>query len=181
MLAEKYNARILLEIVEENPFLADFYRDRKRYAFQTQLFFLLSRYRQQQQIVQQDLFQGSLVSDYLFAKDKIFAYLNLENRELALYEKIIVLLERDIVKPDLVVYLKSSPDRLMANIRKRGRDFERDMSESYIKSLNDAYNHFFNRYTETDLLTINATEIDFVNVSSDFESIVDKIEAVLQW
>jgi deoxyadenosine/deoxycytidine kinase len=181
MLTERYNARILLEIVEENPFLADFYRDRKRYAFQTQLFFLLSRYRQQQQIVQQDLFQGSLVSDYLFAKDKIFAYLNLEDRELALYEKIIVLLERDIVKPDLVVYLKSSPDRLMENIRKRGRDFERDMSESYIKALNDAYNHFFNRYTETDLLTINATEIDFVNVSGDFESIVDKIEAVLQW
>lgn len=175
MLAERLNGTTLLEIVEENPFLADFYRDPGRYAFPTQLFFLLSRYRQQQKIIQQDLFQNILISDYLFAKDKIFAYLNLEDRELFLYEKILLLLERDIVKPDLVVYLKSSPERLMKNIRKRGRPFEKNISYEYIESLNKAYNHFFNHYKETFLLTINVSEIDFVNDNNEFEKIVQKV------
>ncbi|MBD3288478.1 deoxynucleoside kinase [candidate division KSB1 bacterium] len=176
MIAEKYNGSILLEEVEENPFLSDFYRDPKHFAFSTQLFFLLSRYRQQQSILQPDLFHSLLVSDYLFAKDKIFAYLNLEDRELLLYEKIMSLLERDIVKPDLVIYLKSSPDRLMINIKKRGRAFEKDMSKEYIESLNTAYNRFFNHYKETPLLTINSTKLDFVCNSEDFEIILKMIE-----
>ena len=175
MLANKFNGTTLLEVVEENPFLADFYQDRKRFAFQTQLFFLLSRYRQQQNILQQDLFHNILISDYLFAKDKIFAYQNLEDRELFLYEKILVLLERDIVKPDLVIYLKSSSERLMKNIQLRGRSFEREISFEYIDSLNKAYNRFFNFYKETTLLTVNATEIDFVNNKNEFEKIVQKI------
>ena len=176
MIAEKYNGSILLEEVEENPFLSDFYKDPKHYAFSTQLFFLLSRYRQQQSILQQDLFHNLLVSDYLFAKDKIFAYLNLEDRELMLYEKIMSLLEREIVKPDLVIYLKSSPDRLMNNIKKRGRPYEREMSKEYIESLNIAYNRFFNHYKQTPLLTLNVTELDFVSYPEDFEKIIKIIE-----
>ena len=175
MLAQTYNGTNLLEEVEENPFLADFYSDPKRYAFPTQLFFLLSRYRQQQKVIQQDLFQNILIADYIFAKDKIFAYLNLEDRELFLYEKIVVLLERDIVTPELVIYLKSSPERLMQNIRKRARTFESDISYDYIKALNRAYNHFFNHYNKSLLLTINAAEIDFVCNGSDFEKINQKI------
>jgi len=176
LLAKKYEGATLLEEVEENPFLADFYRDPKHYAFSTQLFFLLSRYRQQQTIVQRDLFQNMLIADYLFAKDKIFAYLTLEARELFLYEKIIALLEKNIIKPDLVIYLKSTPERLMANIRKRGRSFEKDMSAAYIESLNRAYNHFFHHYKDSPLLTINCTELDFVSREIDFENIIKKIE-----
>jgi len=176
MLAKRYDGATLLEEVEENPFLADFYRDPKHYAFSTQLFFLLSRYRQQQTIVQRDLFQNMLIADYLFAKDKIFAYLTLEARALFLYEKIIALLEKNIIKPDLVIYLKSTPERLMANIRKRGRSFEKDMSAAYIESLNRAYNHFFHHYKDSPLLTINCTELDFVSREIDFENIIKKIE-----
>ena len=178
MLAKKFDGSLLFEIVEENPFLADFYKDPKRFSFQTQLFFLLSRYRQQQDILQRDLFHNILVSDYLFAKDKIFAYLNLEDRELMLYEHIMSSLEKDILKPDLVVYLKSSPERLMKNIALRGRTFERDMSLEYIKSLNKAYNHFFDHFKDTKLLTINATELDFVYNENHFEKILKQIKDV---
>ncbi|MBN2010291.1 deoxynucleoside kinase [candidate division KSB1 bacterium] len=176
MLAETYTGSTVFEIVEENPFLADFYRDPKRYAFQTQLFFLLSRYRQQQEMLQQDLFSSVLVADYLFAKDKIFAHLTLEDRELVLYDKILVSLEKEIVKPDLVIYLKSSPARLMANIATRGRSFEKNMSAEYIESLNRSYNQFFNVYKETPLLVINATELDFVQNTDDYNFILKQIE-----
>jgi deoxyadenosine/deoxycytidine kinase len=175
MLAERFNGKSVYEIVEENPFLADFYQDPKRYAFQTQMFFLLSRYRQQQELPQRELFHQLLVSDYIFAKDKIFAYLNLDDRELFLYEKIVKLMERDIPKPNLVIYLKSSPDRLMRNIKKRDRPFERDMKYEYIDSLNKAYNNFFNFYRATPLLVINATGMDFVDNDKDFEKIVELI------
>lgn len=180
MLVDRFSGRTVFEIVEENPFLADFYQDPKRYAFQTQMFFLLSRYRQQQEIPQRELFQEFIVADYVFAKDKIFAYLNLEDRELLLYEKIVTLLERDIPKPDLVIYLKSSAERLMINIQKRGRTFERNMSFEYIKSLNAAYNNFFNHYKDTPLLIINSTEMDFVHNKNDFETIIELIQTDIQ-
>jgi len=172
MLVERFEGKAVYEEVEENPFLADFYEDSKRFAFQTQMFFLLSRYRQQQEIPQRELFHQLIVADYTFWKDKIFAYLNLEDRELFLYEKVANLLEKDISKPDLVVYLKSTPERLMQNIRKRGRSFERNISFEYIQSLNKAYNNFFNHYHETPLLIINTTTMDFVNNKNDFEEIV---------
>ena len=175
MLSQRFSGKAVYEIVEENPFLADFYQDPKRYAFQTQMFFLLSRYRQQQELPQRELFHQLLVSDYIFAKDKIFAYLNLEDRELFLYEKIVKLMERDIPKPDLVIYLKSSPDLLMKNIKKRDRPFEREMKYDYIDSLNKAYNNFFNLYNETPLLIINAPSMDFVENENDFEKIVQLI------
>lgn len=172
MLVERFKGKAVYEEVEENPFLADFYIDPKRFAFQTQMFFLLSRYRQQQEIPQRELFHQFIVADYTFWKDKIFAHLNLEDRELFLYEKVANLLERDIPKPDLVVYLKSTPERLMKNIKKRGRSFERNISFDYIQSLNKAYNNFFNHYNETPLLIINTTQMDFVNNANDFKEIV---------
>jgi deoxyadenosine/deoxycytidine kinase len=178
MLVDYFNGRGIYEIVEENPFLADFYRDPERYAFQTQMFFLLSRYRQQMEIPQRDLFHQMLIADYIFAKDKIFAYLNLEDRELFLYEKIVRLMERDIPVPDLVVYLKSTPERLMQNIQKRDRPFERDMKYEYIDALNKSYNRFFNHYKDTELLVIDATEMDFVANRNDFVTIVNLIRGV---
>ena len=171
-MAERYGARLLLEQHEENPFLQDFYRDPARFAFSTQMFFLLSRYRQQQELPQRDLFHDLLVADYLFAKDRIFATLTLEERELGLYDKVARLLERDILKPDLVVYLQMSTERLMKNIRLRDRSYERSMSEDYIRDLNEAYNRFFFNYTETPLLVINATTIDFVHNEKDFEDLI---------
>ncbi len=175
MLVNKFDGKAVYEEVEENPFLADFYEDPKRFAFQTQMFFLLSRYRQQQEIPQRELFHQIIVADYTFWKDKIFAYQNLEARELFLYEKVANLLERDIPKPDLVVYLKSTPERLMQNIKKRGRSFEQNMSFEYIQSLNKAYNAFFNHYNETPLLIMNTTTMDFVSNKNDFEKIVKLI------
>jgi deoxyadenosine/deoxycytidine kinase len=175
MIAEQLNAQMVFEQPEENPFLQDFYRDPKRFAFQTQLFFLLSRYRQQQESFQTDLFHDYTVSDYLFAKDRIFAHLNLEDRELYLYDRVASLLERDVPKPDLVVYLQSSTERLMTNIRKRGRSYEKNMSVDYIKSLNEAYNRFFFHYNDTPLLVINSTEIDFVNSREDFNDLMHQI------
>jgi len=175
MLCERLDARAIYEKPDENPFLADFYRDPQRYAFQVQLFFLLSRYRQQQESLQPDLFHDIAISDYLFAKDRIFAHLNLEDRELFLYDKIASLLEQDIVKPDLVVYLQSSVERLMANIRKRSRAYEKEMSEEYISSLNESYNRFFFHYQETPLLVVNSVGIDFVNNKADFEELVRQI------
>ena len=173
MIVDRFKGRAVYEEVEENPFLVDFYQDPKRFAFQTQMFFLLSRYRQQQEIPQRELFHQLIVADYTFWKDKIFAYLNLEDRELFLYEKVATLLERDIPRPDLVVYLKATPERLMRNIQKRGRFFERSMSYEYILSLNKAYNNFFNHYTETPLLIMNTSTMDFVENKADFEKIVE--------
>lgn len=174
-MAERYGARLLLEQHEENPFLQDFYRDPARFAFSTQMFFLLSRYRQQLELPQRDLFHDLLVADYLFAKDRIFATLTLEERELGLYDKVARLLERDILKPDLVVYLQMSTERLMKNIRLRDRNYERSMSVDYIRDLNEAYNRFFFNYTETPLLVINATAIDFVHNEKDFENLIAQL------
>ncbi|MGC8595601.1 MAG: deoxynucleoside kinase [Candidatus Kryptoniota bacterium] len=174
-LGKYLNARVILEKFEENPFLEKFYEDREHYAFQTQIFFLLSRYKQQQELVQLDLFQQMIVSDYMFEKDKIFAYLNLQDDELKLYEALVSLLEKTIPKPDLVVYLQSSVEKLMQNIKKRGRRIERSITPEYIQSLSEAYNYFFFRYKASPLLIVNATEIDFVNDDNDFRSLVSEI------
>jgi len=171
MLAEQLSAKLVLEQFEENPFLPMFYEDPERYAFQTQIFFLLSRYRQQQELFQADLFHQFVVTDYIFEKDKIFAYLNLQDDELKLYENIIGYLEKNIPTPDLVVYLQSNVERLASNIRMRSRPYEKDMSQEYLKDLNDAYNYFFFRYKTSPLLIVNATEIDFVSVKDDFDNL----------
>jgi deoxyguanosine kinase len=175
MVSERLNARLVLEQFEENPFLERFYEDSDHYAFQTQIFFLLSRYKQQQDLFQADLFHNALVTDYIFEKDKIFAYLNLHDDELRLYETLVGSIEKNIPIPDLVVYLQSSVERLMSNIKDRGRKFEENISEEYIKDLNEAYNYFFFRYKSAPLLIVNSTEIDFVNDKNDFEELYNEI------
>ena len=174
-IKERLNAELIVEQFEANPFLEKFYGDRKRYAFQTQMFFLINRYKQQQELSQENLFTEFWVSDYLFEKDRIFAYLNLNGEELKLYESIFPLLSRNLRKPDLVIYLQSGVERLMYNIKKRSRRIERNLTKSYIEELSDAYNHFFFRYTTTPLLIVNSTEIDFVNSEKDFEELYQQI------
>lgn len=175
LLSERLNAKLVLERFEENPFLNDFYSDRERFAFQTQLWFLLSRYRQQQEIRQVDLFHHLLVTDYMFVKDRLFAFVNLNDKELSLYEKIADLLERDIPKPDLVIYLQADTNRLMKNIKNRARAFENPISTEYIDTLNQVYNQYFFQYNSGPLLIINATEIDFVNNTQDLEDLIQTI------
>ena len=174
-LKNRLNAELLLEQFDANPFLEKFYSDRSRYAFQTQMFFLINRFKQQEELSQENLFRDYIVSDYLFEKDRIFAYLNLNSEELKLYESLYPLLERSLRKPDLVVFLQSSSDRLMHNIKNRNRKIERALNRSYIEDLSEAYNHFFFRYNSTPLLIVNSTEIDFVNSHGDFEELFKQI------
>lgn len=174
-LAQKLNSKLIEEEFENNPFLGKFYEDRRRFAFQTQMFFLVNRYKQQQQLNQEDLFANYIVSDYMFNKDQIFAYLNLEGEELKLYENIFPLLERELRKPDLVVYLQSTVDRVMSNIKRRGRKIERWITRNYLNELNEAYNDYFFKYNQTPLLIVNSAEIDFVKNESDFEELYKQI------
>ncbi|TRZ52852.1 deoxynucleoside kinase [bacterium] len=175
MLAQKLNAKLVLESFEDNPFLEKFYEDRPRYAFHTQIHFLLSRYKQLLNLRQDDLFHEYMVSDYIFEKDKIFAYLNLANDELELYEKIVSYIEKNIIVPDLVIYLQSTIDRLLGNIRYRDRPAERNMDEQYIRDLNEGYNYFFFRYKATRVMIVNAAEIDFVNNQEDLDNLITEI------
>jgi deoxyadenosine/deoxycytidine kinase len=174
-IKDRLNAKILLEQFDTNPFLEKFYVDRNRYAFQTQMFFLVNRFKQQEQLRQEELFTEFIVSDYLFEKDRIFAYLNLNAEELKLYESLYPLLARNLRKPDLVVFLQSSTDRLIYNIKKRNRKVERAMGRSYIEELSEAYNYFFFRYSSTPLLIVNSTDIDFVNSKNDFEELFKQL------
>ncbi len=180
LLANRIGANINLEVVEDNPFLSNFYQDQSTYAFQTQIFFLLSRYRQQQKLRQPDLFTSSVVSDYLFAKDRIFANLNLSDDELELYNQLANILEQRIMKPDLVIYLQASTDSLMDRIRIRGRSFERDMNRDYINSLSSAYSYYFHHYQETPLLIVNTNDFDFVNVQRDFDLLFEQMSEHFQ-
>ncbi len=175
MLAERHNARLVLEQFEENPFLPRFYEDRERYAFQTQLAFLASRFKQQEKLRSRDLFHEMVISDYLFDKDRIFARLNLSGDEMALYDSIYGIMNSIAAKADMVVFIQSSVDRLMQNIRERGRPYEKEMSRSYIEELNNAYNHFFHHYSRSPLIIINATEVDFVHNESHLKYIEDQI------
>ncbi len=175
ILAKRFGGRMVLEVVEENPFLANFYQDRQKFAFQTQMFFLLSRYKQQQELFQQDLFNAVTVSDYLFAKDRIFACLTLEQNELGLYDRVFEALGTRVTKPDLVIYLQARLDVLLARIKKRGREFERKFDPAYLEELTRAYNDFFFHYNDTPLLVINTSEIDFVNNEADLENLLGVI------
>lgn len=174
-LKERLNSELILEEFEANPFLEKFYSDRRRFAFQTQMFFLINRYKQQEQLNQENLFTDFIVSDYIFEKDRIFAYMNLSAEELKLYESIFPLLARSLRKPDLVVYLQSGPERLMYNIKKRARRIERNLTRNYIEELSESYNHFFFRYQSTPLLIVNSTDIDFVNNEEDFDELFKQI------
>jgi deoxyadenosine/deoxycytidine kinase len=174
VLAERLGGKLVLEAVEENPFLAGFYADRRKHAFQAQLFFLLSRFQQQQDLFQQDLFSQSTVADYLFAKDRIFAALTLAPEELALYERVYELLGPRVVRPDLVVYLQARTEVLLARIKKRGRDFERGFDAGYLEALAKAYNDFFFHYDDGPLLVVNASDVD-LSAPEDQEALVQVI------
>jgi deoxyadenosine/deoxycytidine kinase len=175
LLQQRLGGRIVLEEFEENPFLEDFYRDPEHFAFQTQIFFLLSRYRQQEQIKQYDLFDQRIIADYMFVKDRIFATLNLNEKEMSLYNMLARILEKQIVKPDLAIYLKASTKRLMSNIRKRSRPYERHIKEDYIDALNNLYEEFFWNYSSTPLLIINTENLDFVNNENHLNQILMEI------
>ena len=175
MLSENFQARMILEPSDKNPFLENFYQDRGKFAFQTQIFFLINRFEQQQEIAQQDLFQRNIVADYLFAKDRIFAYLNLDEKEVKLYEDIYSLLEGHIVTPDLVVFLQASTDVLLKRIKKRAIPYEQRISREYLESLNAAYNDFFFKYDASPLLTVNTSDIDFVNNQDDYQMLIREI------
>lgn len=175
LLAEELGARLILERAEDNPFLTDFYKDPPRYRFQTQTFFLLNRFAQQEGMLQPDLFTRIAISDYLFAKDRIFAYLNLDDHELALYEQIYKILEPKVAKPDLVIFLQADTDTLLRRIKQRGRSFEKDVDRDYIAAVNEAYNQYFFHYSETPLLVINTSDIDFVNRREDLDDLLKQV------
>ena len=175
ILGERLEAKLILEEFEENPFLVDFYKDPERFAFQTQLFFLLSRYRQQQELQQTDLFTKALISDYMFVKDRLFAALNLNDKEMGLYNSVARILEKNVSSPDMVIFLQSDTDRLMLNIKKRGREYEKSIDWKYIDALNQIYNEFFFRYDKSPLLIINTNDIDFVHNKNDLEEIIEFI------
>ena len=180
LLTERLEAKLILEKFEDNPFLSDFYQNPERHAFQTQLFFLLSRYRQQIDLQQTDLFYKCIVSDYIFAKDRLFATLNLSEKEISLYDSVASLLEKNITFPNLVIFLQSDTDRLMENIRKRGRNYEKQMDWKYIDSLNQVYNEYFFRYDKSPLMIINTNDIDFVNNKNDLEEVLNFIRKPIQ-
>lgn len=178
-LCDRMGCQPLYEEFENNPFLSDFYKDKSRYAFQTQIFFFLSRYKQIQDVFQQqDLFRPQILSDYMFAKDKIFATLNLDENEMTLYYKFTELLERELVKPDYVVYLQADTKTLMSRIRMRDRAYERNMEETYIEALNQAYNTYFHYYSNSPLLIINTNNIDYVKNPEDLNLLVNEIAKV---
>jgi deoxyadenosine/deoxycytidine kinase len=180
LLADEMQARLVLEQVDENPFLRRFYEDAEQYAFPAQLFFLLNRYRQQQTLAQQDLFRQSVVADYLFAKDQIFAQANLHTDELALYRQLYTLLDARLPKPDLVVYLQAPVDVLLARLRKRARDYERRVTPEYIQRIAEAYKEFFFNYEETPLLVVNCTRLDFVANADDTVDLIREIHEMGQ-
>ena len=175
MLSVRHSARLVLEEFEDNPFLPHFYADRDRYAFQTQLSFLASRFHQQNRLQSPDLFHEMTIADYMFEKDRIFASINLGFDELSLYDRIFNIMNLQAVKPDLVVYLQCSVDRLLSNIAKRGRSYEKSIDGGYLSQLADAYNQFFHQYDRAPLLVVNVNEADFVQNPDHLAYIEDQI------
>lgn len=179
MLRDYFGTSLLLEVFEENPFLAKFYESRAQYAFQTQMFFLLSRYRQQQQIPQL-LQQGPLISDYMFSKDRLFAQLNLEGDEWEIYQQIQAALAGQTVPPDLIVYLQADTDVLMERITHRDRPYERSMDRDYIEALRQVYEHYLPQQQNAPVLTVDTNQINFVANPADLHSITERIRTVLK-
>jgi deoxyguanosine kinase len=174
LLARRFRGTKTLQDVD-NPFLDDFYKDKRGAAFRCQLFFLLSRYDQQRSIAQRDLFTELILADYAFPKDKIFAYLTLDDSELMIYNHLYDLLYETVPKPELVIYLLANIDTLLKRIKKRGRAYEKSISSSYLHEVVEAYSHYFYRYDETPLLVVNTNDIDFVNTPAHFDALVEQI------
>jgi deoxyguanosine kinase len=180
LIRDEFDAELLLEVFEENPFLSDFYTDRERYAFQTQIFFLLSRYRHQQRVVPATLQRGSLISDYTFAKDRLFAHLNLKDDELEMYERVHAIMAEKIPLPDLIVYLKADVDTLMKRIAFRDRTYEREMDRDYLEAVRMAYERFFADYDRVPVLPIDTNRLDFVHNPQDLIQVVGHIKSALE-
>jgi deoxyguanosine kinase len=179
-LATRLDATAILEEAE-NPFLADFYGGRAGAALQAQLFYLLNRHRQQMTVQQADLFAQTTVSDYLFDKDKIFAYLNLDDNELFIYQRLYDLLSKDVPSPDLVLYLQAPTDVLLRRLRDRARDLERDTLDpdpGYLKELNEAYQHFFFHYTATPLLVVETSQLDLAGSDEALDDLIKQINGM---
>jgi deoxyadenosine/deoxycytidine kinase len=174
-LAQRLEASAVLEEWGQNPFLKPFYDGRPGAAFQAEVFFLLQRHRQQQELVQRNLFTHASIADYVFEKSRLFAYLNLEDSELSVYEKLYTLLAEGVPRPDLVVYLQAPTEVLARRIRQRGRPDESHLSEEYLAEVNRAYNHYFFHYTHTPLLVVNTADVDFVKHEDDLDDLVKQI------
>ena len=174
LLAKRFRGTRVLNDAD-NPFLDDFYKDKRGAAFRTELFFLLSRFDQQRQVAQRDLFTELILADYTFAKSKIFAHLTLDDSELMIYNRLYDLLDDQVPRPELVIYLQAGLDTLLKRIKKRGRAYEKAISPSYLQELSEAYSHYFYRYDETPLLVVNTNEIDFVAKPEHFDQLVEQI------
>lgn len=174
LLAKRFRGTRVLEDAD-NPFLADFYKDKRGAAFRLELFFLLSRHELLTKVSQRDLFTELVLADFSIAKSKIFAYLTLEDSELSIYNRLYDLLSESLPKPELVIYLEAHIDTLLKRIKRRGRDYEKAISPAYLKEVSDAYAHYFYRYDETPLLVVNTSEIDFVNTPEHFENLVQQV------
>ena len=179
-LATRLDATTIIE-ESENPFLADFYGGRPGAALQAQLFYLLNRHRQQMTVRQGDLFAQTTISDYLFDKDKIFAYLNLDDNELFIYQRLYDLLSKDVPTPDLVIYLQAPTDVLTRRLRDRARDTDRetiDPEPGYLKELNEAYQHFFFHYTNTPLLVVETSHLDLAGSDEALDDLIKQINGM---
>ncbi len=177
LLGDRWKARLVLEEFEENPFLPRFYTDRSKYAFQTQIFFTVSRFRQQQRMDQLDLFHHRVVADYMFGKDRIFAGVNLSDDELDLYNTLADLLSDRLPQPDLVIYLQASLDTLMKRIDARGRSYERNMSRKYLERLREAYSDYFFRGRRHPVLVVNTDDVDFQAGEGALQGLLDAVDA----
>ena len=175
LLGKQFDAQVVRELDSENPFIYKFYQDRDSFGFQTQVFFLLNRYKQYIGLSQRDLFSSVVLVDYLFHRDRLFASLNLKDQELKLYDQIYSLLSNKVPKPDLVIFLQASTDILRSRVEKRGREYEAFMDPSYLDSVNKSFNNYFFYYAETPLLVINTNEIDFVDKKCDLDELIIKI------
>jgi deoxyguanosine kinase len=175
-LSERLSGQLLLEDLDENPFLPGFYRDPRRFRFKVQIYFLLRRFQQASEVNQMDLFERVVISDYLFQKDRLFAAANLDDGELWLYDQLFNLLRPRVAVPDLVIFLQAKTEVLMDRIRSRGRKYERAISADYVDRINRAFNELFFHYDDSPLLVINASEIDFVHVPADLDDLVEKIK-----
>lgn len=180
MLAEDFDGKLVLEEVAQNPFLSSFYANREQFAFQVQLFFLLSRYKQMQEIKQIELFNQVAVSDYFFAKDQIFASMNLSQEEMDLYDKVFELLDAKLPKPDVVIFLQANPEILMKRIKKRKASYENDLKGDYVEELAQVYNKFFFQYADTPLLVVNTSGTDFVNNRKDYEILKQELYRMMK-
>jgi deoxyadenosine/deoxycytidine kinase len=177
LLGKQFDAQVIREMDEENPFISKFYQDRESFGFQAQVFFLLNRYNQYMGLAQRDLFSSVVLVDYLFQRDRVFAALNLKDQELKLYDQIYSLLYTKVPKPDLVIFLQASTDILRSRVEKRGREYEVFMDPDYLDNVNKSFNNFFFYYSETPLLVINTNEIDFVEKKCDLEQLIIKINS----